>query len=250
MCTYARVDPNLSRAILFHSGAIQIVCGDAPAIGDGLLESTAVRKIGFTGSTRVGKMLMRKSADTVKRISLELGGNAPFIVFDDADLDKAAVALVASGLRNAGQTCICADRILVHDSVIRPFTDVLMQKMATLRLGHGLAASTTHGPLINSDALSKVESHVADAVDGGATLVTGGRRGQMAAAGDGLDGFFFEPTLITDVSADMKCFSEENFAPLLPLRSFGTDEEAVHIANSTEHGLAGYFHTSSMTRAW
>ena len=231
----------------FPKGGVQIVCGDAKAIGAELTGSSKVRKIGFTGSTAVGKLLMAQSASSIKRISLELGGNAPFIVFEDADLDRAALALLGSGLRNAGQTCICADKVLVHDDVHDAFAEKLAEKMARLRLGHGLDKSTTHGPLINAAALDKVEAHVTEAVEAGATLVVGGSR---AHPGEGLEGHFFQPTLLTDVKVDMSCFREENFGPVLSLHRFKTDEEALEIANDTEYGLAAYFYTSSMRRSW
>jgi len=230
----------------FPKGSVQTVCGDAKAIGEELTSSRDVRKIGFTGSTAVGKLLMAQAANSVKRISLELGGNAPFIVFEDADLDRAAQALLGSGLRNAGQTCICADKVLVHDSVHDAFAAKLSEKMAKMRLGHGLDRETTHGPLINQRALAKVESHVKDAVEGGANLVLGGERVKP----DDMDGFFYAPTLITDVKLDMSCFREENFGPVLSLYRFHTDEEALEVANDSEYGLAAYFYTSSMRRSW
>jgi len=230
----------------FPKGSVQVVCGDAKAIGKELTGSKKVRKIGFTGSTAVGRLLMAQSASSVKRISLELGGNAPFIVFDDADLRKAAGALVGSGLRNAGQTCICADKVLVHDAVYDEFASILAEKMERASLGHGLDPKTSHGPLINERAIEKVESHVREAVGKGAKLVTGGER---VTPGD-MNGYFYAPTLLTDVTLDMACFTEENFGPVISLYRFHTDEEAVEVANDSEYGLAAYFYTSSMRRSW
>ena len=240
---------HLAQQCGFPSGCIQVVCGDAPEIGKQMMESKQVRKIGFTGSTQVGKLLMAQSAQGVKRISLELGGNAPFIVFDDADLDKAASALLGSGLRNAGQTCICADKVLVHDKVYEAFAQKMEEKMGKVRVGHGMSKSVTQGPLINERAMEKVEAHVADAKAKGAQVITGGKRSDFDPALS-LNGYFYEPTLLTDVKLDMDCFREENFGPLLSLYRFHDDEEAIQVANDSEYGLAAYFYTTDAARQW
>ena len=198
------------------------------------------------GSTAVGKLLMAQAADSVKRVSLELGGNAPFIVFEDADLEEAAKALLGSGLRNAGQTCICADKVLVHDKVYNEFASTLLARMKKLKLGHGMNKETTHGPLINERAIQKVEAHVADAIKKGARLMTGGQKLNP----EEMKGFFFEPTLLTEVKLDMDCFNQENFGPVLSLYRFHDDEEAIRVANDSEYGLAAYFFTSNMARSW
>lgn len=189
---------------------------------------------------------MAQAADSVKRVSLELGGNAPFIVFEDADLEEAAKALLGSGLRNAGQTCICADKVLVHDKVYNEFASTLLARMKKLKLGHGMNKETTHGPLINERAIQKVEAHVADAIKKGARLMTGGQKLNP----EEMKGFFFEPTLLTEVKLDMDCFNQENFGPVLSLYRFHDDEEAIRVANDSEYGLAAYFFTSNMARSW
>jgi succinate-semialdehyde dehydrogenase/glutarate-semialdehyde dehydrogenase len=227
----------------FPKGVLNIVTGDAPAIGGELCANPAVKKISFTGSTEVGRLLMRQSADTVKKLSLELGGNAPFIVFDDADLDAAAEGAIISKYRNSGQTCVCANRIFVHDKVYDAFAAKFAEKVKALKVGQGTEAGVTQGPLIDAAALAKVEEHVADAKKGGAKLLTGGKRHERG-------GTFYEPTVIADASPAMKIFSEETFGPVAPLFRFKTDAEVVELANRTEYGLASYFYSRDIGRVW
>jgi acyl-CoA reductase-like NAD-dependent aldehyde dehydrogenase len=207
-----------------------------------------VRKIGFTGSTAVGKLLMAGAAKSVKRMSLELGGNAPFIVFEDADLELAARGAVMSALRNAGQTCICANRVFVHEAVYDKFADLVLSLVLKLKVGEGLGEGATMGPLISQAGVDKVHAHVTDAVAKGAKILTGGKRPSLAAPHDA--GMFYEPTVLSGATFDMRCFSEETFGPLLPLFKFSTDEEAIMMANKTEYGLAAYFYTRDLARAW
>jgi succinate-semialdehyde dehydrogenase/glutarate-semialdehyde dehydrogenase len=202
-----------------------------------------VRKLSFTGSTEVGRLLMKQVAPTIKKISLELGGNAPFIVFDDADLDAAAEGAIVSKYRNAGQTCVCANRIFVHDKVYDAFAAKLAERVKALKVGPGTEQGVTQGPLINDEALAKVESHVQDATAQGASVVTGGRR-------HALGGNFYEPTVLTNVTPDMKIFSEETFGPVAPLIRFRDDAEVVELANRTEFGLASYFYSRDIGRVW
>ncbi|WP_349295622.1 NAD-dependent succinate-semialdehyde dehydrogenase (plasmid) [Thioclava sp. 'Guangxiensis'] len=226
------------------AGVFNIVTGlDAAGIGKALCDSPKVAKMTFTGSTRVGKILMRQGADTVKKISLELGGNAPFIVFDDADVDAAVQGAMIAKFRNNGQTCVCANRIYVQAGVYDAFAEKLAKAMGALTLGDGFAEGTTTGPLINAAALAKVEDHIADAVAKGATVLTGGKR-------SALGGTFHEPTLLTGVTQEMKVASEETFGPLAPLVKFETEAEAIAFANDTEFGLASYFYTGDLKRAW
>jgi succinate-semialdehyde dehydrogenase/glutarate-semialdehyde dehydrogenase len=233
-------------------GVFNIVPTDtAKAVGDALMASSLVRKIGFTGSTAVGKALYAAAAPTVKRVSLELGGNAPFIVFEDADLDKAARDVVLSSYRNAGQTCICTNRVLVQDSVHDIFAEKLVQKVKSLKLGNGMDSGVTHGPMITSKAVDTVEGKVAEAVGAGAKIATGGARPQFSNEKSLLNnGYFYEPTVLTDVDASMRIFKEESFAPVTPLVKFTTEEEALRLANSTPYGLAAYFYTQDLARAW
>jgi succinate-semialdehyde dehydrogenase/glutarate-semialdehyde dehydrogenase len=224
-------------------GVINIVTGDAVAIGKEMCANPVVRKLTFTGSTEVGRILMRQSADTIKKLSLELGGNAPFIVFEDADLDAAAEGALMSKYRNAGQTCVCANRIYVQDSVYDAFTAKLAEKIRAFKVGHGTEAGATIGPLIDANALEKVEDHVADAVKKGAKVILGGKR-------HALGGRFFEPTLLTEVTRDMKVTHEETFGPVAPLYRFRTDEEAVKLANDSEFGLAAYFYSRDVGRVF
>ncbi|HZZ91661.1 MAG TPA: NAD-dependent succinate-semialdehyde dehydrogenase [Usitatibacter sp.] len=224
-------------------GVLNIVTGDAAAIGQEMCSSHTVRKVTFTGSTEVGRILMRQSADTIKKLSLELGGNAPFIVFDDADLDAAAEGALASKYRNAGQTCVCANRIYVQDSVYDRFAQKLAEKVKSFKVGRGTEAGVHIGPLIDAQGLAKVEEHVADAVKKGAKVVLGGKR-------HSLGGFFFEPTLLTEVTPDMKVSTEETFGPVAPLYRFKTDEDAIRLANATEFGLAAYFYARDIGRVW
>ncbi len=227
----------------FPKGVLNIVTGDAPAIGGELCASPTVRKISFTGSTEVGQLLMRQSADTVKRISLELGGNAPFIVFDDADIDAAVEGAMISKYRNSGQTCVCANRLFVHDKVYDAFAAKFAEKVKALKVGQGAEAGVTQGPLIDAAALAKVEEHVADATKGGGKLLTGGKRHARG-------GTFFEPTVITEAKPGMKIFREETFGPVAPIFRFKTDEEVVKLANDTEYGLAAYFYSRDIGRVW
>ncbi len=225
------------------AGVLSVVTGDAVAIGGELTANPVVRKLTFTGSTEVGRILMRQSADTIKKLSLELGGNAPFIVFDDADLDAAVEGAIASKYRNAGQTCVCANRLYVHDKVYDAFARKLVAAVAQLKVGHGVEPGVLQGPLINEDAVAKVESHIADALDKGARVLAGGKRHPMG-------GTFFEPTVLADVTPAMRVAKEETFGPLAPLFRFHTDDEVVGIANDTEFGLASYFYSRDIGRIW
>ncbi|WP_249720525.1 NAD-dependent succinate-semialdehyde dehydrogenase [Pseudoxanthomonas japonensis] len=223
-------------------GVLNIVTGsDAAAIGDEMTSNPKVRKLSFTGSTGVGKKLMAQCADGMKRVSLELGGNAPFIVFDDADLDAAVEGAIASKFRNTGQTCVCANRLFVQDGVYEAFSRKLCDAVAKLRVGDGLAGVTDQGPLIDQNALIKVEEHVADAREKGARIAIGGER-------HALGGTFFQPTVLLNVTAQMRIANEETFGPVAPLFRFTSEEEAVSLANDTEAGLAGYFYTRNLAR--
>ncbi|MBU9188103.1 NAD-dependent succinate-semialdehyde dehydrogenase [Burkholderia gladioli] len=225
------------------AGVFNIVSGDAVAIGGALTESPVVRKLSFTGSTRVGKLLARQSADTLKKLSLELGGNAPFIVFDDADLDAAVEGAIASKFRNTGQTCVCVNRFLVQDGVYEAFTGKLAEAVRKLRVGDALAGEVDQGPLINAAALDKVERHVADATGHGARVLTGGRR-------HALGGTFYEPTVLAEVAADALIAEEETFGPVAACFRFSTEEQAIAAANDTPFGLSAYFYTRDLGRAW
>ena len=227
----------------FPKGVINILSGDAPAIGKELTGNPKVRKFSFTGSTEVGKLLMRQCADTVKKVSLELGGNAPFIVFDDADMDKAVTGAMASKYRNTGQTCVCANRIYVQDAVYDEFAARMAQAVSALKVGDGLKGETHQGPLINKDALDKVESLVADAKKKGARVIAGGKR-------HALGGTFYEPTILADVTDDMDICSNEVFGPVAPLYRFKTEQEVVKKANDTPYGLAAYFYSRDIGRVW
>jgi len=224
-------------------GVLNIVTGDAAAVGGTLTASPLVRKISFTGSTPVGRLLLRQSADTVKKVSLELGGNAPLIVFDDADLDLAVAGAMASKFRNAGQTCVCANRIFVHDAVFDAFAERLEAAVDALQVGNGLDAGVTVGPLINQAALDKVEAHVADALAHGARVVTGGER-------HALGGLFYRPTILADVGAGSLLLSEETFGPVAPLIRFTDEADVIAQANDTESGLAAYVFTRDLARSW
>lgn len=226
------------------AGVINILTGDAPAIGAEMCENPTLRKITFTGSTRVGKLLAANAGSHMKKISMELGGNAPFIVFDDADLDRAVTGAIASKFRNSGQTCVCANRIYVQSGVYDAFAAKLKAAIeAELRPGNGLEAGSTQGPLINEAALAKVDAHVSDARAKGGTIVTGGER-------VGNTGTFFAPTMVTGATADMKVATEETFGPLAALFSFDTEEEAIARANDTEYGLACYFYSQDLGRVF
>ncbi len=225
------------------AGVFNVVTGDAEAIGGELTSNPLVRKLSFTGSTAVGKKLIAQCAGTVKKVSMELGGNAPFIVFDDADLDAAVQGAMASKYRNTGQTCVCANRFYVQSGVYEAFAEKLVKAVSTLRVGAGLSGPTEQGPLIDARALAKVESHVADALAGGARVAVGGKR-------HALGGNFYEPTVLLDVAPGMKVAREETFGPVAPLFRFDTEEEAVRMANDTESGLAAYFYTRDLARSW
>ncbi|WP_206614741.1 NAD-dependent succinate-semialdehyde dehydrogenase [Paenirhodobacter populi] len=221
------------------AGVLQIVTGSASKIGKVLTDSDVVRKLSFTGSTEVGRLLMAQCAPTIKKMSLELGGNAPFIVFDDADLDAAVEGAMASKYRNAGQTCVCANRIYVQRGVYDAFAAKLQAKVAALKVGDGTEPGTDIGPMIEPKALDKVEDHIRDALEKGAALVQGGKR---------LGGLFFEPAILTGVTPAMKVAKEETFGPLAPLFAFDTEEEVVAMANDTIFGLAAYFYTRDHAR--
>ncbi|MBE3026635.1 succinate-semialdehyde dehydrogenase I [Janthinobacterium sp. BJB1] len=225
------------------AGVFSIVTGAPKDIGGEMTSNPIVRKLTFTGSTQVGRLLFEQCAPTVKKLSLELGGNAPFIVFDDADLDAAVEGAIASKYRNAGQTCVCANRLYVQDSVYDAFADKLVAAVARLKVGNGIEAGVTQGPLIDAKAVAKVEEHVADALAKGGRLLAGGKR---HALGNG----FFEPTVIADVTNDMRVATEETFGPLAPLFRFTTDDEVVALANNTEFGLAAYFYSRDIGRIW
>jgi len=224
------------------AGVFNIVIGDAPAIGGALTASPVVRKISFTGSTATGRLLMRQSADTVKALSLELGGNAPFLVFDDADLDAAVEGAMLSKFRNAGQTCVCTNRFYVQAGIHDEFVERLATRIRDLRLGNGLDPASDIGPLIDANSVMKVEAHVADALAKGARLIAGGRRGSLGST--------YEPTLLTEVTADMQVSHEETFGPLAAVIRFETEDQAVALANDSIFGLAGYLYTSDLARAW
>ncbi len=226
------------------AGVLNVLTGAAAEIGGALTESPVVRKLSFTGSTEVGKMLMRQCADTVKKISLELGGHAPFIVFDDADIDEAVANAVASKYRNSGQTCVCANRFIVQEGIYDTFAEKFIQAVTEqLKVGNGFDEGVNQGPLIDLNAVLKVERQINDALDKGARLGCGGKRAGAA-------GFFFEPTILLDVTTDMKIAYEETFGPVAPLFSFSTEEEAVAMANDTPYGLASYFFSRDTGRCW
>ncbi len=224
-------------------GVCNIVTGPATDIGAEMTANPAVRKLTFTGSTAVGAKLLAQCAPTIKKTSMELGGNAPFIVFDDADLDEAVRGALASKYRNTGQTCVCANRLLVQDGIFDAFTAKLTEAVEALRVGDGMEEGTTQGPLINADALAKVEAHVADAVQRGARVVTGGKR-------HALGGNFYEPTILADVPREADIFRDETFGPVAPLFRFATEDEAMEMANDTEFGLAAYFYTRDVGRVF
>jgi len=222
-------------------GVFSVVTGSASAIGGEMTSNDIVRKVTFTGSTEIGRVLLKQAAESIKKCSMELGGNAPFIVFDDADLDAAVKGAIASKYRNAGQTCVCANRILVQDSVYDAFAGKLADAVAALKVGNGFEQGTVIGPLIDGKAVEKVEQHIADALAKGAKVTLGGKR-------HALGGSFFEPTIITGVTPDMAVAKEETFGPLAPLFRFKTDAEAIRLANDTEFGLAAYFYSRDIGR--
>ncbi len=218
-------------------GVVNIVTGDSKAIGQEWMQDMRVRKLTFTGSTEVGKELMKGSADTVKKISLELGGHAPSIVMDDANFDKAVEHVMSAKYRNAGQTCVCINRVYVHEKIADKFAEALAEKSKQLKVGNGLEKGVNIGPLINEDAVEKVEKHVQDAKDKGAKVLTGGEK---------KEGLFYEPTVLSGATDDMLCMNEETFGPLLPITTFKTVDEAIERANDTDFGLAAYVYTSSI----
>jgi len=224
-------------------GVFNVLTGDAPAIGGELTANPTVRKLSFTGSTDIGRLLMRQCAGSIKKLSLELGGNAPFIVFDDADLDAAVEGALISKYRNSGQTCVCANRFLVQDGIYDAFASKLADKVSQMKVGNGREPGVTQGPLIDQQAVAKVQEHIADALGKGARLLTGG-------SPHALGGTFFQPTVLTNVSADMKCAREETFGPVAPLFRFRTEEEAIALANATEFGLAAYFYARDLSRVF
>jgi succinate-semialdehyde dehydrogenase/glutarate-semialdehyde dehydrogenase len=224
-------------------GVVSVVTGDSKSIGGELTSNPIVRKLSFTGSTGVGKLLMAQCSTTVKKLSLELGGNAPFIVFDDADLDAAVAGAMASKYRNAGQTCVCANRLLVQSGVYDRFAEKLATTVASMKVGNGLDRDVKIGPLIDDKAVQKVEEHVNDAVSKGAKVIIGGQRGDSR-------GSFYLPTVLTGIKPDMLAMREETFGPVAPLMKFDTDEEAIKLANSTEFGLASYFYSRDVSRVW
>jgi succinate-semialdehyde dehydrogenase/glutarate-semialdehyde dehydrogenase len=227
----------------FPPGVLNIVTGKASAIGAEMCANPTVRKVSFTGSTEIGRLLMQQVAPTVKKISLELGGNAPFIVFDDADLDAAAEGAIVSKYRNSGQTCVCANRFFVHDAVYDAFAQKLAERVRALKVGPGTEPGVTQGPLINAAAVDKVEEHIHDATTRGAKVAVGGKR-------HALGGTFYEPTVLTNVTPEMKIFREETFGPVAPLIRFKSDAEVVELANRTEFGLASYFYSRDIGRVW
>lgn len=224
-------------------GVFNVVTGDSKTIGGEMTANPLVRKLSFTGSSAVGKTLMRQCADTIKKLSLELGGNGPFIVFDDADLSVAVDGAIASKYRNTGQTCVCANRILVQDTVYDAFAKLLCERVGTLKVGYGLELGVTQGPLINLAAVEKVEEHIADARAKGAELLLGGAR-------HALGGLYFQPTVLSGCTSQMKVAREETFGPLAPLFRFKTEQDAIVMANDTEFGLAAYFYTRDIARSW
>ena len=225
------------------AGVLNVITGSALEIGGELTSNPVVRKITFTGTTEVGKKLLVQAAATVKKVSMELGGNAPFIVFDDADLDAAVEGAIMSKYRNSGQTCVCANRLYVQAGVYDAFLEKLKTEVEKLKVGPGLEKGVTQGPLIDMAAVEKVEAHLADALEKGARLVTGGQR-------HALGGTFYEPTIIADATQDMQVTREETFGPLAPVIRFETEEEAISLANDTEFGLAAYFYARDIGRIW
>jgi|KBSMisStaDraftv2_1062788.scaffolds.fasta_scaffold00163_22 succinate-semialdehyde dehydrogenase/glutarate-semialdehyde dehydrogenase len=224
-------------------GVFNVITGAPVKIGAELTSNPKVRKLSFTGSTEVGKLLMSQCAGTVKRLSLELGGNAPFIVFDDADLDAAVEGAIASKYRNTGQTCVCTNRFLIQDAVYDRFAEKLSAAVGKLKVAPGLEPGATQGPLIDENAVAKVEEHISDATSKGARILAGGKR-------HALGGRFFEPTILTGVTSSMEISREETFGPVAPLFRFRTEQEAIALANDTQYGLAAYFYGGKMTRIW
>ena len=224
-------------------GVVNVVTGSSREIGGVLTTHPAVKKVSFTGSTQVGKLLMEQCSSTMKKVSMELGGNAPFIVFEDADLDKAVQGAIASKFRNSGQTCVCTNRVLVHESIHDAFLEKLVVEVNKLKVAPAFELGAEQGPLINEKSVEKIEEHIADAVGKGATIVAGGKRHALGHT-------FFEPTVLSGVTQDMLVAKDETFAPLAPVFKFSTDAEAIQMANDTEFGLASYIYTESLSRAW
>lgn len=225
------------------AGVISIITGSASQIGTELCTNPLVRKVSFTGSTEVGRILMEQTASTIKKVSMELGGNAPFIVFDDADLDAAVQGALASKYRNAGQTCVCANRLYVQAGVYDAFAEKLVAAVGQMKIGNGADAGVQVGPLIDEKAVEKIESHIADAVSKKGRVLIGGKRHSLGSS-------FFEPTVIADATQDMAVAREETFGPLAPLFKFETEDEVVSMANDTEFGLASYFYSRDLSRVW
>lgn len=228
--------------INFPKGVANLVIGKASSIGEEFTSNKKVKKITFTGSTEIGKGIMEKAGKTIKRISLELGGNAPFIVFNDADLEKAAEGVILSKYRNTGQTCICMNRLYVHSSVKNQFESILKEKVARLKMGNGLEETTEIGPLVDQGALEKVKRHVDDALSKGAKLILGGKA-------NGTDCLFYEPTILSNVTENMLITHEETFGPVCPIYEFNDEDEVIKAANNTDYGLAAYFYTRDLGRA-
>ncbi|MBM7692805.1 succinate-semialdehyde dehydrogenase/glutarate-semialdehyde dehydrogenase [Peribacillus deserti] len=224
---------------------LQVVTGDAAEIGDAWMEDTRVRKISFTGSTEVGKLLMRNAAQTVKKLSLELGGHAPFIVMEDADLEQAVQGLIASKFRNAGQTCVCANRVYVQEGIAEEFSRKFAEAASKLKVGNGLDEGTDIGPLIDEQAIEKVNKHIHDAIEKGGTVIYGGDTQEISGSG-----YFVQPAVISGATDEMLCMSEETFGPLAPIASFKTADEAVERANNTIYGLAAYVFTKDLSQAF
>ncbi|MHA3082895.1 NAD-dependent succinate-semialdehyde dehydrogenase [Acinetobacter sp. ANC 5383] len=227
----------------FPKGVVNVITGSARDIGAVLTEHPAVRKVSFTGSTEIGKLLMQQSAATMKKISMELGGNAPFIVFDDADLDQAVEGALGSKFRNSGQTCVCTNRVLVQRAVYDTFVEKLAAAVAKLKVAPAFEQGAQQGPLINAKAVEKVEEHIQDAVAKGAKVVVGGQKHALGYS-------FFEPTVLADVTPEMLVAKDETFGPLAPVFKFETEQQAIAMANDTEFGLASYIYTQSLSRAW
>jgi succinate-semialdehyde dehydrogenase / glutarate-semialdehyde dehydrogenase len=225
------------------AGVFNVITGAATVVGGELTSNPAVRKLSFTGSTEVGRILLEQCAKTIKKTSLELGGNAPFVIFADADLDKAVQGVMISKFRNGGQTCVCANRIFVEDAVYDRFTEKLRAAVLALKVGNGMEKETAIGPLINQDALAKVETHVSDALHRGARVICGGER-------HSLGGTFYQPTILVDVSPESQLMKEETFGPVAPLIRFSSEEDVIRMCNATEFGLASYFYTRDINRAW
>ncbi|WP_281413513.1 NAD-dependent succinate-semialdehyde dehydrogenase [Microvirga antarctica] len=233
----------LARRAGIPDGVFSVLAGSASVVGDELATNPIVRKLTFTGSTEVGKALMQKCASTVKKMSLELGGNAPVLVFNDADIETAVAGTIASKFRNTGQTCVCANRILVQSAIYEPFVKRLSEAVAALKVGDGLDPDSEQGPLIDEAAVAKVEEHIADALENGAEILVGGSR-------HSLGGTFFQPTVISGVTPTMRVAREETFGPLAPVFRFETEEEGIALANATEFGLAAYYFTRDLGRMW